>query len=134
MGSYIYKYCKSYIFFFLCFMSICNPVGYDRFECLYILNSSPTFCLSVVHFCFVSSRLIHNLWRFSPPDSDVIWLNPQAVLPQPGHFFAAILAPAPLPLLFHLLRLISKTPIKDPSLSYWRATLLAFFSQSSLSS
>ena len=83
---------------------------------------------------FISTLSRHDIWGFSPPDSDLIWLNPQAVPPQPGHFFAAILAPAPSPLLFHPLRLISKTPIRDPSLSHWRATLLALFSQSSLAS
>ena len=107
------------IFFFSsCFISICNPVGYDRLERLYILNSSLAFCLLVVHFYAVSSRLIHDFWGFSPPNFDLIWLNPQAVPPQPGHFFAAIMAPTPLPLFFPLLRLISKTPIRDPSLSH----------------
>ena len=123
-----------FLFFSPCFMSICNPVGYDRLERLYIQNSGPACRPSVVHFCVVSPRLIHDLWGFSPPDSDLIWLNPQAVPPQPGHFFAAILAPAPSPPLFHPLRLIPKIPIRGLSLFHWRATLLAPFSQSSLAS
>ena len=62
-------------------MSICNPVGYDRLECLYIKNSSPAFCPPVVDFCAVSPRLIHDLWGFSPPDSDFSGLIPKQLLP-----------------------------------------------------
>ena len=77
-------------------------------------KSSPACCLLAVRFCVVSPRLIYDIWGFSPLGSDFVWLKPPASPPQPGHIFAATLTPDPLPPLFRLLRLISKSPMEDP--------------------
>ena len=58
-----------FLFFSSCFMSICNPVGYDRPECPYIQKSSPAWCPLIVHFRAVSPRLTHDIWGLSPPNS-----------------------------------------------------------------
>ncbi len=58
-----------FFFFSSCFMSICNPVGYDRPERLYIQNSSPAWRPLIVQFRVVSPRLTNDIWGFRPPDS-----------------------------------------------------------------
>ncbi len=123
-----------FLFFSSCLMSICNPVGYDRLEHLYIhRESSPDFRPSIFHFRAVLPRLIDNFWRLSPPDS-ALFLIPHAVPRLPDHSFAAILVLIPSLLLFPPLQLISKNPKRDPSPFHLRATMLALFSLSSLAS
>ncbi len=78
------------LFFFLFlffFMFYVYMQGCDRLKRLYIQKSSPACCPLAVRFCAVSPRLTHDIWGFSPPGSDFIWLNPQASISSPARSF-----------------------------------------------
>ena len=98
-----------FFFFSSCFMSICNPLGYDRPEASlhYIINMALCpFFLSI--FALPSRYNLARLLGISPPEFIQVSLH---LL---GRFSVPIPAPSPLPLLFLLSLSPSKTLAMAP--------------------
>ena len=56
VAAEIYAFSLALTSFSSCFMSICNPLGYERPESLYIQKSGPAWCPLFAHFCAVLPR------------------------------------------------------------------------------
>ena len=62
-----------FFFFSSCFMSICNPEGYDRPEPLYVLYKNLAWLdVTYAYIPALSCRVYHTTFEdFNPPDSGV---------------------------------------------------------------
>lgn len=108
-------------------MSICNPLGYDSLECLYMHDPAwPGLLPLFVHFCIVLLCIMYDFWAVSPPRWD-LWLMPKATPRLLESSSAPTLRPFPLLLLSLPPPLILDNLNRDLLLFHFLAPLLALF-------